>query len=56
VVVVVATIATATAAVTTATTATQRRGGDAKETVMDGDGWCDDNATATTAMEGATAI
>ena len=56
--VVVVAIATATAAamtVTTATTATQQRSGDATETVMDSNGWCDDNATATTVMEGVTA-
>ena len=56
--VVVATIATATAAAPTATMATMAtgwRGGDAKETVMDGDGQCNDNTTATMAMEDTTA-
>ena len=53
--VVVAAIATATAAVTTATTGMQRRGGNATETVMDGNGQCDNNATATMAMEGTMA-
>ena len=50
-----AAIAAATAAATTATTATQRRSGNTTEMVMDGDGRCNDNSTATTAMEGATA-
>ena len=34
-----------------ATTATLRRNGKATATVMDGDGWCNGNATATTAIE-----
>ena len=47
--VVVAAIATSTAA---ATTATRRRDGNPTATVMDGDGQCNGNVTATTAMEG----
>ena len=31
------------------------RGGNTTETVIDGDGQCDDNATVTTVMEGVTA-
>ncbi len=38
-----------------ATTAMQQRNGNATEMVMDGDGRCIGNATATTAMEGTTA-
>ncbi len=38
-----------------ATMATQRQDGNAMATVMDGDGRCDGNAIATTAMEGVTA-
>ena len=49
-------LATATAAATTAMTAMQRRGGNATEMVMDGNGWCNNNATAMTAMEGVTAM
>ncbi len=51
-------IATAMAAATAATTATtvmQRRGGNATETVMDGNGRCNNNTPATMAMEGAMA-
>ncbi len=43
------------AAVAMATMAMRWRGGDATETMMDGNGRCDDNATATTALEGVTA-
>ena len=50
--VVVAAIATVTSV---ATTATQQSNSDATETVMDGNGWCDGNTTATAAMEGAMA-
>ncbi len=35
-----------------ATTATGRLDGNATATVMDGNGWCNGNATATMAMEG----
>ena len=34
-----------------ATTATERRNDNTMVTMMDGDGWCNGNATATTAME-----
>jgi hypothetical protein len=50
--VVVMVIATGTA---TATMATRQRDGDPTALVMDGDGWCDGNATVRTAMEGTTA-
>ncbi len=50
-----AAIAIAMAAATTVMMAMRWHRGDATEMVMDGDGRCDDNATAMMAMEGATA-